>query len=599
MYVIVTDMGQLVPIDPESVHTMPELQEHLASMTRTPLEDQILLLPTGVQLKAQHLNDEDTCILFNRQLLETKDSYLVIADHALPTLTALPAALSPTLPQDETLWPARCLETYELLHPIVADDKQVAAEVMDDLNALHVAWKAAIANLDHHIKTTYDVQDQFDRMAQRELSKADHTLQSMERDWMLFMQRWPVHPAMASQKHPCPQSKTSSVASLSPTPSPTSHQIIESAPLPLTTALDLQPLQQQRAQLAQQLQKLDNKRKKLLGRLDHIRQQATQLHMREANANAKTAATTNTTLQQIDRHGALFQSIHARLTHPKTRALSPSHADTVDLSQSELIAALEDQWRAETSKNDSDAAASPATATLTYAQYFQGLLLCQSVVRQSVDAMIEVKRSTMRQLFRSLRVISTLQEAIANLFATLRHVSQEVKKLGQKLDDLHAVTIDILQGYGMALIELWRRSQYDSCIMNNAKRLADWYTQTAAAEQSYRRRFLASVAIIDQLDTVFAPNAKFGVCIIPFACKDLHKLTPSTKMHLSVTSDRKSVEHAIEKEDIHDYIEALKEHYQQENRELVDQLFDAWTQASQYIQQSFLTPGPHALDKVK
>jgi hypothetical protein len=75
------------------------------------------------------------------------------------------------------------------------------------------------------------------------------------------------------------------------------------------------------------------------------------------------------------------------------------------------------------------------------------LLLYESQIRHSVETILDEKRNAMINFFQCLQTISTLEESIANLFLSLRHLGTDIKQLGQRTGHLETVSKGIIEGY--------------------------------------------------------------------------------------------------------------------------------------------------------
>jgi hypothetical protein len=77
----------------------------------------------------------------------------------------------------------------------------------------------------------------------------------------------------------------------------------------------------------------------------------------------------------------------------------------------------------------------------------QRLFFYESLVRTSLATIVDEKRNGMVNFFTCLQTISFLEESIANLFLSLRHLGSDIKQLGQRTAQLETVSKGVIEGY--------------------------------------------------------------------------------------------------------------------------------------------------------
>lgn len=85
----------------------------------------------------------------------------------------------------------------------------------------------------------------------------------------------------------------------------------------------------------------------------------------------------------------------------------------------------------------------------------QRLFLYESLVRTSLATIVDEKRNGMVNFFKCLQTISYLEESIANLFLSLRHLGSDIKQLGQRTAQLETVSKGVIEGYVSKTV--WKR----------------------------------------------------------------------------------------------------------------------------------------------
>ncbi|ORZ20688.1 hypothetical protein BCR42DRAFT_211796 [Absidia repens] len=243
MKVIFAESGQGAIIDNESCPTLSSLKHYLNTTTNIPIDQQILLTSSGTQLKDANYSpthSTEIFILFNRQHLERNTATggdnnssnhqepnqwfkslvesQILAPAGSEQLDQLHTSFTTlvneytverTQPHSQKWSHLNYTEFYQRFIKAIQQSVQEVANLASqhgimadtltqELKMQATALNAALSNLDNHIKTTYDHQNKFDRIAKRELGKHTRWTRLVDND-LSFMHQIKLHSEIQTQ----------------------------------------------------------------------------------------------------------------------------------------------------------------------------------------------------------------------------------------------------------------------------------------------------------------------------------------------------------------------------------------------------------------
>ncbi|CAO3591654.1 unnamed protein product [Absidia cylindrospora] len=584
------ESGQGAIIDNESCPTLSSLKQYLHTTTNIPIDQQILLTSSGTQLKDANYSPThatEIFILFNRQHLERNTAtgddsnssnhqeqnqwFKSLVESRIPTITGseqldqLHSSFTTlvneynerTQPQSQNWSYLNFAEFYQRFIKGIQQSVQeianlasqhgiMADTLTQELKMQAIALNAALSNLDNHIKTTYDHQNKFDRIAKRELGKHTRWTRLVDKD-LSFMHQIKLHSEIQTQINTRPD-------------------------VCLIDCFSLTPWDSAKARLQKEYDRLQRKTNQIHERMDAIYQQSTNTNVQRTGSDAVVNKVTGI-LGDIQTYLSLIDETWLHLEQRwRKRDLDPSFDnDGSDQMMEGVIDKQQDDGAGNNNNNNNDDTTTGDTKATTTATVTtnspsmetgeqqqvdisdkmdmdgsgehnksdvtkkrtdlhdfsdetltQRLFSYESLIRQSLETIIDEKRNATGNFFQCLQTISTLEESIANLFLSLRHLGTDIKQLKQRTGQLETVSKGIIEGYGLMLIELWRRNQYYQIISKNAELLDGLFSTFASSEQHYRDKFQTDVYMTDGLDSLLSGNAtiKDDMCIIPFICQE-------------------------------------------------------------------------------
>ncbi|KAI8334380.1 hypothetical protein BC941DRAFT_104162 [Chlamydoabsidia padenii] len=551
MIIIFAESGKGTSIDNDSVPTLSSLKEYLYTRTNIPIDQQILLSPSGIQTKDTNYAptlSTDTFILFNRQHLERNNDLLSSSDNKSGTLqqeawlntlvdkhmpvmvdtspltrhyTALTSLVNKYKQRQQDWSNLECttfchqwIKTIQRFAQEVANISSqhglLADTVTQELKMQTMALKAALSNLDNHIKSTYHSQTKFERIAKKKLAKHTQSMALVDRD-LSFMHEIKLHSQIQT---------------------PLCSPPFESQLQYLIDCFSITPMASLKAQLQEDYDRLVKKTHQLNDKMKTIYRQSQQINIQH---------TGKATLGDIQSYLTMINDVwhHLELRWKRLdddERMKHIIGDTVNRMEQQMYF-LNDSGTNDSREYKDDDTNTEMESTIKKTDITdipdedlaKRLLLYESFIRTALETILEEKRNVMVNFFRYLQTISHLEESIANLFLSLRHLGNDIKQLGQRTEQLETVSNGIIEGYGLMLIELWRRNQYHQIISKNADLLTGLFSAFASSERQYRAKFQTDICMIDGLESLLLGNTKIkdNICIIPFIYKDFINDEPS------------------------------------------------------------------------
>ncbi|KAI8078745.1 uncharacterized protein BX664DRAFT_38127 [Halteromyces radiatus] len=562
-----------------SCSTLSRLKHYLYTVTGIPIDQQILLSTSGIQQKDVNYSTthpDDTLILFNRQHLErnnnqqqndTDSSFKHLVDKRMPSVDGLERLtdLHNTLDtqveiyrrykqqqQQQPKWTFSEYKDYykqlvkhmrlsaDVILEVAQRHSKLANTMIQELKTQSVALNAALINFENHIKTTYSSQSKLERIAKRKLAKHTDSVADIDKD-IAFMHKIQLHPHIQTQL-----GRSTSF---------------------LVDCFSVSPMEALKSQLQKDHYRLEAKTNKLTTKMGDIYQESSHISIQRSGSTAVVNKVMRT-LGDIQTYLSLINNLCLHLQQRwESRNLDDLNDSGGDPADEWMIAIVDTTHSTNnnddddldnnletndfmisddpdnkknymTENNDEDTKTdddtdnnnSPMGSTIKRTQLqelcddklMQRLFLYESQLRNSINVIMEEKRNAMFNFFQCLQTISSLEESISNLFLCLQQLGGDIKHLGKRIDQLETLSKGIIEGYGMMLIELWRRDQYRQIVTKNAELLKDLFSNFASSEQRYRDQFQADLWMTSDMNTLLFDNKgkiKEDTCIIPFIWK--------------------------------------------------------------------------------
>ncbi|SAM02365.1 hypothetical protein [Absidia glauca] len=176
--------------------------------------------------------------------------------------------------------------------------------------------------------------------------------------------------------------------------------------------------------------------------------------------------------------------------------------------------------------------------------YLPKLTSYESTVRQHISKLIQMKRQSIQKFLKNMTTISQLQSDIAATSPHLDSASKALSDFKNKYGSSYLETSrDMLFAYGTLMIEVLRRKEYASILVENANLIADVLSRFREQEQDRRSQFRHDI-----------------IQTLPFSISNINDAAPQFEISTSNTSDSGPL---ISKKDVIDFVSLLDRSYSQ------------------------------------
>ncbi|KAI8340212.1 hypothetical protein BC941DRAFT_242455 [Chlamydoabsidia padenii] len=176
--------------------------------------------------------------------------------------------------------------------------------------------------------------------------------------------------------------------------------------------------------------------------------------------------------------------------------------------------------------------------------YLPKLSSYESIVRQHISKVIQMKRQSIQKYLKNMTTISQLQSDIAATSPHLKSASKALSEFKNKYGLSYLETSrDMLFAYGALMIEVLRRKEYTSILIENANIIADILGRFREQEQDRRNSFSHNI-----------------IRTLPFDISSINDAAPHFEISTINTTDNAP---PISKKDIIDFVSLLDRSYSQ------------------------------------
>ncbi|KAI8979142.1 hypothetical protein BDF20DRAFT_482146 [Mycotypha africana] len=535
------------------VKDLMELQKEVHNRANIKPADQILLSLNGIQIKptAQDTNTlwqqinvveeqlwgkklvadrQDTLVVFNRRYITMQqfestpidDSFLLLVDEGSNS-KYFDANLSKHYNGEIPSWnlmnawfDGKLTKNSFEINPekILTNLNNRKMKTLSNISKLtsetrnhYIALSAALHNLESHVRTAEETVNKFNRIAQREFSKQAAALTAMDLDTRLI-QQIKIHPYILESIVTVDGVKSSALTteakesstSATATPSQESFLIDYAAPL--------EQLREAKQALQKRFDELTLATTEQTNKIQFIHKQANQIR----NCENFVCFTSTEEAEEFEGYSQLWGSsekkINERLIKEPAFIATNENRKTVNR---ELILSLKVAYTCEMGSRDHEASTKMK------------------------------KQKAWNAFVQGMQKISQIEQSISHVYPKLAELEQKVKALRLELEKGQGALIRrIITGYGVLLIELWRREQYSQIVSENADLLSDLFQQFGEREQRYRHAFNNKeiVCLEDATQLFFSERANDKKpALLPFKVKGLNDLPILSQTTLTQQKD--------------------------------------------------------------
>ncbi|CEP17310.1 hypothetical protein [Parasitella parasitica] len=190
---------------------------------------------------------------------------------------------------------------------------------------------------------------------------------------------------------------------------------------------------------------------------------------------------------------------------------------------------------------------------------FKSMYRHQQVLCDSEKIIQQERQLALQGFVNCILHISKVEESVAHIYPTLAELEKQMKELRLNIEKKTSdnLTKRLILGYGLLLIEIWRRDKYSDIVTKNACLLSELFSHFGKREERYRQHFNQQVQYLTKQNKTLGQEA----ILLPFAMQDINEspviCSTSTSIYLS-----DSFGSFITKNQIESFIQSI--HYYQD-----------------------------------
>lgn len=152
--------------------------------------------------------------------------------------------------------------------------------------------------------------------------------------------------------------------------------------------------------------------------------------------------------------------------------------------------------------------------------------------------------------------ISKVEESVAHIYPTLAELEKEMKELRLNIEKKTSENLPkrLTLGYGLLLIEIWRRDRYSEIVTKNASLLGDLFHHFGKREERYRQHFNQQLQYL----TKQSEPSEQQVILLPFEMQDINEVPVICKTSTTAVYSSDLLSSVITKSQIEDFIQSIQ-----------------------------------------
>lgn len=527
--------------------------------------DQILISATGMLIKESDTRlDHSIIVAFNRRVLqdhatvqrlmntipEVTDS--LIDSNTIPNLKELESTiyLYGVEERDEDL--------YDTLDHIIqvciqasTRRRSMIEQFVREFSGQAIALNAALNNLESHVRTAHQTIGKFDRIAQREFSKHAVNIATIDLDISL-LENIQLHPRVCHISNSVQLDRKTTLGTFVP------------------------------------LKELEKAKQTILSKYDELvsatlEQKNKVAYLHQQTANVSTQRTTSDIViervqkmkNEVDRFTEsmleIGQRIYDELKRRKRQKKKQSlHLDLVPPPSPPCSSSVTGGGMDGSSTLTVKYPLSPPTThennhRKKKTQYIlrdavRSLYLHETFIQEAEKSVIKEKQTCLKSFIQCMQSISQVEESVTKVYPRLAELEKEIKTLRKEIEKGKGATARrVIAGYGLLLIELWRRDKYTEIVKGNSALLQSLFGEFGQLEKSYRKKFENEIICLDKNQILSAASEEHNA-ILPFQMQliDDPPVICSTSTNASAEDDDNVY---VTRKEVEEYIRRVHSHY--------------------------------------
>ncbi|KAI7892599.1 uncharacterized protein EV154DRAFT_504255 [Mucor mucedo] len=182
----------------------------------------------------------------------------------------------------------------------------------------------------------------------------------------------------------------------------------------------------------------------------------------------------------------------------------------------------------------------------------------ETFIHLAEKLVIDEKQTSLTSFIHCMQSISQVEESVTKIYPRLAELEKEIKLLRQDIEKGKGATARrVIVGYGMLLIELWRRDKYTEIVNGNASLLQNLFGEFGELEQAYRKNFESEIICLDK-SHILSVVGNEEQAILPFQMENIDD--PPIVCNASSNYQADIVD-IVTRGDVQEYIQMIQSFY--------------------------------------
>ncbi|CAO3616602.1 unnamed protein product [Mucor fragilis] len=177
-------------------------------------------------------------------------------------------------------------------------------------------------------------------------------------------------------------------------------------------------------------------------------------------------------------------------------------------------------------------------------------------LREAERVIVQQRQLGLQGFVNCMQHISKVEESVAHIYPTLAELEKQMKGLRLNIEKQTSDNLfrRLILGYGLLLIEIWRRDRYSEIVTKNASLLSDLFHHFGKREERYRQHFNQQLQYLTNRNK---PSEQQAI-LLPFEMQDINDVPVVCKTSTTAVYLSDSVSSVIAKNQIEGFIQSIR-----------------------------------------
>ncbi|EPB89728.1 hypothetical protein HMPREF1544_03391 [Mucor circinelloides 1006PhL] len=187
---------------------------------------------------------------------------------------------------------------------------------------------------------------------------------------------------------------------------------------------------------------------------------------------------------------------------------------------------------------------------------FTSLYRYQQVLCDAEKVVLQQRQIGLQGFVNCMQHISKVEESVAHIYPTLAELEKQMKGLRLNIEKRTSDSLSkrLILGYGLLLIEIWRRDRYSEIVSKNASLLGDLFRHFGKREERYRQHFNQQLQYLTKQSEL----SQQQVILLPFEMQNINDSPIICKTSTSAVYSSDLVSNFITKNQIEGFIQSVQ-----------------------------------------